>query len=123
MELSGIMEGAIISDGRDRKIIRDGKARPITEEEYRKLYPFHKDVGCEECTLVADTEDILLYFVSQGMKDRANKNPVFLGIFCLPNHTDHRGFYLFRCDSCSNVDVGYICGGGRRLRCSYCKQY
>lgn len=113
------------SDGR-RKVV-DGKEYPITEEEHRKENPYHKDVGCTECSFVQDKETLFLWLVPRELKDKATNKPLFVGKFTMPEWIDHRGFYLFRCRSCNQICVDYPHGytpieGLMFLCCHHCKE-
>lgn len=112
-----------ILDHKGRRGIKDGKEYLITEEEYRKNNPFHKDTDCKECIFAPTDEDIILYYVPRELKESIGTDPVFIGKFCLPFMLSHLNYYIFRCNFCSEVVVSYLYGGGRRLWCPTCRDY
>ncbi|MBI2064610.1 MAG: hypothetical protein HYT62_00985 [Candidatus Yanofskybacteria bacterium] len=117
------LEGCIILDSGGRRVVRGGKEYPMSEEEYRKLFPLHRDTGCKDCTHVNSEKDILLYFVARETRANIGEDFVSIGNFCLPFFTDHHKFYLFKCCFCGNACVSYIHGGGRRLWCPDCRDF
>lgn len=132
MDLSEVREEAIIFDGKERKIIRGGKEYPITEEEYRKLYPLHEDIGCKDCTFVTNLDSVYyskdqvgqLEFTTfdhikifLGLLNPDNK-VVSLGLFITPGQTNHSYLYLFRCYECGQLVVDHM-HGKARLQCMH----
>ncbi len=105
--------------------VKDGKEFPISEEEWQRTHPEHRNVDCKECTFVADAETLLTFFVPRQTRAKANTNPVFVGKFTMAHWTGHSGFYLFECSECGCVCVdyphGYTSGGCLYLRCDRCR--
>ncbi len=99
-----------------RKVV-DGKEYPITEEEYRRENPYHKDVGCTECSFVQDKETLLTFLIPRELKAKATNMPLLVGKFTMPEWTGHNNFYIFRCKRCDCVSVDYPHGYGADLWC------
>jgi len=118
----GHSECYYIYDANGRKKVVDGKEYLITEEEYRRENPYHKDVGCTECSFVQDNETLFTYLVPREMKERATGDPEFVGKFTLPGYTGHFSFYVFKCPFCMKVSVSSI-SSVRRLWCTHCGDY
>ncbi len=112
---------AVFFDGNVRTVIRNGQRVVISEEEYCRMNPFHKDTDCKECNFVGDKEDILLYHVSRELRENIGDEPIFVGKFCEPIMTGHQPYFLFRCGFCNHVSVNCI-SGRRRLFCRNCKE-
>ena len=110
-----------VVDSRGIRGVKDGKEFPITEEEYRRKNPYHKDIGCTECSFVQDKETLLLWVISREAKEKATSKPSFIGKFTMPDWTGHSSFYLFRCKHNGTVVVdyphGYTTLGSCYLRC------
>ena len=104
---------------------KDGKEFPISEEDYKKAHPEHRNTDCKECTFVSDAEALLTYNVGREQRASANHRPLFVGMFTMPRWSGHSGFYLFKCQSCGNICVdypqGYTGSGHIYLRCDYCQ--
>ena len=115
-----------IHDAKGIRGVKDGKEYPITEEEYRRKNPYHRDVRCTECNFVQDKETLLLWVISREAKEKATTEPSFIGKFTMPDWTGHSAFYLFRCEYCDSVIVdyphGYSNGGCIYLRCDLCRE-
>ncbi len=112
----------IISDANGRRKVVGDKEFPITEEEYRRENPYHKDSGCTECSFVQDKETLLLWVISREAKEKATPEPSSIGKFTMPGWTGHSSFYLFRCEYDGTVVVDYAHGyttfGSCYLRCA-----
>ncbi len=110
-------------------VLLNGQRIPLSEEEYGRLNPKHKDTGCKECVFVSCNQDIFLYHVSRENRQIATKEPKFIGLYCMDGWIGHSAFYLFVCGECQalNVDYphGYSNDGLREgliyLRCNDCK--
>lgn len=96
-----------IIDPKGIKGMKDGMEYPITEDEWQKAHPEHKDTGCTECTFVQDQETLFTFFVARELKEKVGKRPVFVGKFTMPKWVGHSGFYVFRCKECNEVSVDY----------------
>lgn len=125
-ERSEALEGAIIVDSKGRRVIRGGKEHPLSDEDFRKLYPVHKDSGCQDCIFVQDKQTLLTFIVPRQLKTGATKRPSFVGMFTMPGWTGHSAFYLFKCVECSWVSIdyphGYTSQGLIFLRCDNCRE-
>lgn len=116
----------VIYDSDGRRGVKDGKEYPITEEEWRKAHPEHKNSGCKECSFVSDKETIFTYFVNRELKtSQTIDKPIFVGKFYFPKWTGHSGFYLFKCEDCENlsVDQVHVNSSGPNLHCQHCGCY
>ena len=105
-------------------IKKDGTRHPISREDYKKLYPEHKNVGCTECIFAQDKNTLLIYSVSRELRERANEKLQFVGKFTMPGWVGHSSFYLFRCHECGNVGVDYPHGYRGEflyIRCDVCR--
>lgn len=80
---------------------------------------------CEKCLFVESTEQMMVYNVSLGKKERANSKPSFVGFFTMPDFYGHCAFYIFKCRQCDSLVLDYPHGytnfGLLFLRCSVCK--
>ncbi|MBI2674197.1 MAG: hypothetical protein HYX22_00455 [Candidatus Yanofskybacteria bacterium] len=105
---------------------KEGNKHPISEEEWQKAHPEHKNIECKECAFVQDGESLFTFFVSRDLKEKATEKPVFVGKFTMPNWIGHSGFYIFRCKECGEVSVdyphGYTDHGLMYLACCYCRE-
>ena len=104
----------IITDTKGARKVFNGKESMITENEYRDLFPYHKDVGCKECTITQTKEEIL------SMKKGATKD-TYLGLFALPGFTGHLPFFAFQCQYCNELFADYPNGGGYVV-CGICRK-
>lgn len=124
--LNEALEGAIIYNSNGRRIIRGGKEYPLSDEELNKLYPVHKDSGCQDCSFVQDKQTLFTFIVPRELKERATKRPSFVGMFTMPDWAGHSAFYLFKCRECDSVSVdyphGYTSQGRIFLRCDNCRE-
>lgn len=115
-----------VHDSRGIVGVKDGREYPISEEEWQKAHPEHRNTECKECVFVQDEKTLLTFFVSREIKERATEEPVFVGKFTMPGWTGHSGFYLFRCKECEEVCVDYPHGytdfGLMYLRCGRCEE-
>ena len=103
-----------IFDSNGIRIVKNGIEYPITEEEWRKANPEHKDVGCKEC-IIAQTKEEILRTSKDLAKDR------YLGLFALPGFTGHLPFFIFKCEFCNKFFADYPHGDGYVI-CGYCKE-
>jgi len=106
-----------VVDSRGIRGVKDGKEFPITEEEYRRKNPYHKDIGCTECSFVQDKETLLLWVISREAKEKATSKPSFIGKFTMPDWTGHNNFYIFKCERCNRVSVDYRYGASLSCGC------
>lgn len=116
----------IISDSNGHRKVKDGKEYPMTEEEWRRENPEHKDTGCEECSFASNQETILTYFVDREQKALQKiEKPIFIGKFTLPGWVGHSGFYFFSCQSCGKSSIDYIHANSRGpyFYCQHCGDY
>lgn len=108
------------------KGVKNGKEFPISEEDWRRTHPFHKDSGCTECTYVQDKESLFVFLVSRELKKRVTTKPGFVGLFCMSGWVGHSGFYIFKCRYCGFTSVDYPHGycdfGLMYLHCDSCKE-
>jgi hypothetical protein len=115
-----------ILDQNGRRGVKGGKEFPISEAEWQRAHPEHKNSGCKECSFVQDKETLLLWVISRETKEKATTKPFFVGKFTMPDWIGHSGFYLFKCQSCGHVSVDYPHGythcGLMFLRCDNCKK-
>ncbi len=102
--------------------VKDGKKYPITDEEWQKAYPEHRNTDCKECTFVLDVETILAFHVPKNERDKAIPEPKFIGKFTMSGWSGHSSFYLFQCKYDGTVVVDYPHGytplGSCYLRCA-----
>lgn len=96
-----------IFDSKGIRMVKNGVEYPITEEEWRKLHPQHKDIGCTSCKFVQDKETLLLYIIPREFRAKATEKPLFVGLFTMPGWTGHSAWYLFKCKDCGSVVVDY----------------
>lgn len=107
--------------------VKDGKEFPISEEEWQRMHPEHRNMDCKECIFVADAETLLTFFVDRKLREKAGAKPVFVGKFTMARWSGHSGFYLFKCSNpeCEKVCVdyphGYTSEGFLFLRCDRCR--
>ena len=103
---------------------KDGtkKEYKITEDEWRKAHPEHRNSGCQDCKFVQDRETLFIYFIPREAKEKAGSNPEFVGNFTMPGWTGHAGFYIFKCQECGTVCAdyphGYDAYGCLYLKCT-----
>ena len=104
--------------------VKDGVEYSISEEEWKKAHPEHRNTECKECTFASNIEELLVFNVPKEMRDKANHRPEFIGKFTMPGWTGHSGFYLFKCEVCQEICVdyphGYRGNGCLYLRCGQC---
>lgn len=113
----------VVYDSEGSRGVKDGKIHLISEEEWRRMNPKHKDVGCTKCTFAKDEDDILDNFISKKLKDGANEGKIVpVGKFTMPGWSGHLNFYLFRCPSCQEMIVNYPHGKGNFVNCLKCKE-
>lgn len=113
----------VIHDSDGIRGVRNGKESPISEEEWKRANPEHKDVGCTQCTFAKDREYMLDNLVSKEQKDKADKGRVVsVGKFTMPGWSGHLNFYLFKCPSCQEMVVNYPHGGGNHINCLECRE-
>lgn len=114
-----------IHDSRGIVGVKDGVEYPVSEEDWKKAHPEHRNVDCKECTFVLDTASILSLYVPREVRDKANKKPKFVGKFTMPGWSGHSGFYLFGCPECDDICVdyphGYSENGCIYVRCNRCQ--
>jgi len=110
----------IIFDQNGYKKIIDGKEFPATKEDIISK----EHTGCLECTFVQDKQKLFIYFVAKDLKNKAGRNPFFIGKYSMTGWVGHSSFYLFKCSSCGYVGIdyphGYV-GNFMYLRCDSCK--
>lgn len=113
-----------IHDSRGIVGVKDGVEYPVSEEDWKKAHPEHRNTECKECIFVLDTSTILSFHVPKEVRDKANHEPKFIGKFTMPGWTGHSSFYLFKCIDCENVCVdyphGYTSWGSCYLTCAKC---
>lgn len=103
--------------------VKDGKELPISEDDWRRMRPEHRDAGCTKCIFANDLEDMLDNLVSKKQKDKADKGKVVsVGKFTMPDWSGHLNFYLFRCPSCQEMIVNYPHGSGIHVNCLNCRE-
>lgn len=115
----------IVLDSKGRRGVKDGKEYPITEEDWQRAHPEHRNTECKECTFVPDAETLLTFHVSREVRGTASDQPEFVGKFTMPGWSGHSGFYLFRCpdcdDTCIDYPHGYTSEGCLYIRCDHCR--
>ncbi len=107
----------LIYDSKGVRKVVDGIEYPATEDDLPKK---HKDSGCKECTFADNRESLLLYSTPRELKEKAGREPVFVGKFTMPSWTGHLGFYIFVCPNCESLNVDYPHGYSMRLDCNTC---
>lgn len=110
-------------DSRGITGFKDGKEFPISEEDWKKAHPEHRNTECKECTFVLDASTILSFHIPKEVRDKANHEPKFVGKFTMSGCTGHSSFYLFKCIECGSVGVDYphgYHGPYWYLRCGEC---
>ncbi len=113
----------VVLDANGIRGVKDDNIHLISEEEWRRMNPEHKDVGCAECTFAKDQEDMLDNLVSKKQKDKADQGRVVsVGKFTMPGWSGHLSFYLFRCPSCQEMVVNYPHGMGKYVNCLKCRE-
>src|SRR3989344_3536441 len=113
-----------ISDSDGFRGVKDGKEYPITEEEWQRIHPEHRNTECKECAFVQDVQTLLTFMVPREKKEQVGSRPEFVGKFTMLNWTGHSSFYLFRCGGCDTVVVDYphgYRGNFMYLRCDKCR--
>ncbi len=100
--------------------VKDGKEYPITEEEWQRIHPEHRNTECKECIFVKDAKTLLSSIIPREKKEKVGNKPEFIGKFTMPNWTGHLDFYLFRCKECGTVSVDYPHGRTGYLICNKC---
>ena len=80
---------------------------------------------CSDCSFVSDSGTLLLFLVPREVRDKASKEPKFVGKFTMTDWAGHSGFYLFKCSNCDTVCVdyphGYCENGCLFLCCDKCR--
>ena len=113
----------VIMDSEGIKGFKDGKEYPISEEDWKKAHPEHRYSGCKECAFASDIAQLFAFNVSREVREKATKEPKFVGKFTMSGWTGHSGFYLFKCAECGSVGVDYphgYHGSYWYLRCGEC---
>lgn len=114
-----------VSDSNGRKGFKDGKEYPISEEDWQKANPKHRDIECVECTFVSDKETLFLHNISREDKENVDEEPKFVGKFNMFGWIGHSSFYLFKCKFCKEIVLDYphgYRGDFMYLRCDRCKE-
>ena len=113
----------VILDSGGIRGVKDGKEHSISEEEWRRMKPQHKDASCTKCTFAKDREYMLDNLISKKLKNKANEGKIVsVGKFTMPGWSGHLNFYLFRCPSCQEMVVNYPHGKGIHVSCLKCRE-
>ena len=113
----------VILDAKGIRGVKGGDTHLISEEEWRRIKPQHKDIGCTKCTFAKDREYILDHFINKRLKNKASKGKIVsVGKFTMPGWPGHLNFYLFECPNCQEMVVNYPHGKGAHVNCLKCRE-
>lgn len=113
----------VVMDSKGIRGVKDGKEFPISEEDWKKAHPEHRNTECKECTFVQDMATLLAFMVPKEVREMATEEPKDCGVFTMPGWSGHSHFYLFKCKACRKVVVDYPHGYHGEywyLRCGEC---